>query len=157
ARRSATPTWPTIRCARPPTRSPLPSRKQGRAARSPACGTAHESRPPASAAHSGMGAGPHRSIRPGEICRRRTSGLCKSDRGIRPAKDFVLEREHDGTARQLALTISDKFRELFGKPMYGLTATITSVVLGREIESRTARQGGGNPPPYAGTRPKTVR
>ena len=52
---------------------------------------------------------------------------------------MALERKHDGRGRWVALTIGDKFRALFGKPMYGLTTTITSVVLGREIESRTVR------------------
>ena len=42
--------------------------------------------------------------------------------------------------RWVALTIGNTFRTLFGSPMYGLTATITSVVLGREIELRTVRQ-----------------
>jgi hypothetical protein len=51
----------------------------------------------------------------------------------------ALEREHDGRARWVALTIADAFRELFDKPMYGLTATIASVILGREIELRTVR------------------
>ena len=53
----------------------------------------------------------------------------------------ALERKHDGRARWVALTIGNKFRVLFGSPMYGLTATIASVVLGREIESRTVRSG----------------
>jgi len=51
-----------------------------------------------------------------------------------------LERAHDGRARWVALTIGHKFRELFGSPMYGLTATITSVVLRRTVEPRTVRQ-----------------
>jgi hypothetical protein len=51
----------------------------------------------------------------------------------------ALARAHDGRARWVALTIADAFRELFGQPMYGLTATITSVILGREIEPRTVR------------------
>jgi hypothetical protein len=58
---------------------------------------------------------------------------------IRRAQFFMPEREHDGRARWIALTIGDKFRALFGSPMYGLTATLTSVVLGRRIEPRTAR------------------
>ena len=53
---------------------------------------------------------------------------------------MALERKHDGRARWVALTIGNTFRTLFGKPMYGLTATITSVVLGREIKLRTVRQ-----------------
>jgi hypothetical protein len=63
------------------------------------------------------------------------------------AKPFTLKREHDSPARQLALTISDKFRELFGQPMYGLTATITSVVLGRPINSRQTEQWCASHPP----------
>ena len=52
----------------------------------------------------------------------------------------TLERRHDGRARWVALTIADTFRILFGKPMYGLTATIASVILDREIEPRTVQQ-----------------
>jgi hypothetical protein len=63
------------------------------------------------------------------------------------AKPFTLKREHDSPARQLALTISDKFRELFGQPMYGLTATITLVVLGRPINSRQTEQWCASHPP----------
>jgi hypothetical protein len=58
---------------------------------------------------------------------------------IRWAQFFMPEREHDGRARLVTLTIGDKFCALFGSPMYGLTATITSVVLGRRIKPRTAR------------------
>src|SRR5262249_2510244 len=61
-------------------------------------------------------------------------------RAINVAKLSMLEREHDGRARWVVLTIGDKFRSLFGLPMYGLTATITSVVLGRDIDPRTVRQ-----------------
>jgi hypothetical protein len=50
------------------------------------------------------------------------------------------EREHDGRAHWVALTIGNKFRDLFGSPMYRSTATITSVVLGRQIDSRRTRQ-----------------
>jgi hypothetical protein len=51
--------------------------------------------------------------------------------------EMALERKHDGRARWVALTIGNKFRALFGSPMYSSTATITSVILGREIESGT--------------------
>jgi hypothetical protein len=61
-------------------------------------------------------------------------------RALDATKCFILEREHDSRARQLALVISDQFRTLFGSPMYGLTATITSVVLGRQINSRQTEQ-----------------
>ena len=53
---------------------------------------------------------------------------------------MALERKHDGRARWVALTIGNKLHALFGLSMYGLTTTITSVVLGREIELRTVRQ-----------------
>jgi hypothetical protein len=53
---------------------------------------------------------------------------------------MALERKHDGRGRWVALTIGDKFRTLFGSPMYSLTATITSVVLDREIEPGTVRK-----------------
>ena len=61
-------------------------------------------------------------------------------RALDATKCFILEREHDSLARQLALVISDQFRALFGAPMYGLTATITSVVLGRQINARQTEQ-----------------
>jgi len=51
----------------------------------------------------------------------------------------ALERRHDGRACWVALTIADTFRTLFGKPMWGLTATITSVILGREIDPSSVR------------------
>jgi hypothetical protein len=50
------------------------------------------------------------------------------------------KRKHDGHARWVVLTIADTFRVLFDKPMYGLTAVITSIILGREITSRAVRQ-----------------
>jgi hypothetical protein len=66
---------------------------------------------------------------------------CKEYAGALDAtKCFILEREHDSGGRELALTISDKFCELFGQPMYGLTATIASVVLGRQIDPRQVRR-----------------
>jgi hypothetical protein len=61
-------------------------------------------------------------------------------RAITTAQPSMPEREHDGRARWVAQTIGSKFRDLFGSPMYGLTATITSVVLGRQIDSSRARQ-----------------
>jgi hypothetical protein len=57
----------------------------------------------------------------------------------------ALERKHDGRGRWVAITISIKFCELFDSPMHGLTATITSVILGREVTPRTARQWAGYP------------
>jgi hypothetical protein len=71
----------------------------------------------------------------------RAADACKEyARILDSTKCFTLKREHDSSGRQLALTISDKFRALFGSPMYGLTATIASVVLGREIDPRTVRR-----------------
>jgi hypothetical protein len=49
------------------------------------------------------------------------------------------ERQHDGRARWVALTIAEKLRTLFGLPMYKLTAIITSVVLDRDIDPGTVR------------------
>ena len=57
----------------------------------------------------------------------------------------ALERKHDGRGRWVAITISSKFCELFDSPMYGLTATITSVILSRKISLRTVRQWAGYP------------
>ena len=61
-------------------------------------------------------------------------------RSVNTARFSMPEREHDGRAHWVALTIGDKLRALFGSPMYRLTATIASVVLGREIDPRTVRQ-----------------
>jgi hypothetical protein len=46
------------------------------------------------------------------------------------------ERKHRGDVpgRLVALTLADKFHDLFGQPLLGQTATIASVVLGREDE-----------------------
>lgn len=55
-------------------------------------------------------------------------------------EEMALERQHDGKARWVALTIGNKFRTLFGSPMYGLTAAIASVVLGREIKPRAVQE-----------------
>jgi hypothetical protein len=53
---------------------------------------------------------------------------------------MAFDRKRDSRARWVALTIGNTFLTLFGSPMYGLTTTITSVVLGREIKLRTVRQ-----------------
>src|SRR5262249_4244330 len=45
----------------------------------------------------------------------------------------ALRRKHDGRTRWVALAIANKLHELFGLPMYGTTATITSVMLGRTV------------------------
>ena len=58
----------------------------------------------------------------------------------RTAVAMSLDRKHDGRARWVALIIANKFRELFGSPMYTLTATITSVVLGRNVSPHRIRQ-----------------
>ena len=53
----------------------------------------------------------------------------------------ALERDSgDAEARWLARAIASKCQSLFGSAMYGVTATITSVALGREISQRTVRQ-----------------
>jgi hypothetical protein len=54
--------------------------------------------------------------------------------------EMALERQRDGEARWVALTIGSKFRTLFGESMYGSTATITSVVIDREINTQTVRK-----------------
>ena len=62
---------------------------------------------------------------------------------------MAFDRKRDSRARWVALTIGNTFLTQFGSPMYGLTTTITSVVLGREIKLRTVRQwlevGGSHP------------
>jgi hypothetical protein len=52
----------------------------------------------------------------------------------------ALDRKHDGRARWVALSIANKSHELFGRGMYGLTAIIVSVVLGRTVTLRRVRQ-----------------
>ena len=49
------------------------------------------------------------------------------------------ERKLDSRAHWVALTIGDTFSRLFGKSMYSSTATIASVVLDREVKSRTVQ------------------
>jgi hypothetical protein len=51
----------------------------------------------------------------------------------------ALDHKHDGRVRWVALSIANKLHELFGSPMYSLTATITSVVLGRTVPPRRVR------------------
>jgi hypothetical protein len=53
------------------------------------------------------------------------------------SSEMVFER--DDRARWVALTLVNKFRELFDQPMYGLTSTIASVVLNRRITRSTVR------------------
>lgn len=55
------------------------------------------------------------------------------------SSEMAFDRKRDSRARWVALTIANKFRELFNKPMYHLTATIASLILGREIDHRTVR------------------
>jgi len=65
------------------------------------------------------------------------------------AADMWLARDRgraDGDVQWFALAVADKFRALFGSPMYGLTATITSVALGREIDPHTVRHWCAHPP-----------
>jgi hypothetical protein len=52
----------------------------------------------------------------------------------------ALAYRHDGRTRWVALAIANKLHELFGLPMFGTTATITSVVLGRTVTLRAVRQ-----------------
>jgi len=53
----------------------------------------------------------------------------------------VLDRARgDGDIRWFALAIASKCQELFGSPLYGTTATIASVALGRKVERRSVRE-----------------
>jgi hypothetical protein len=49
-------------------------------------------------------------------------------------------RPHDGRARWVVLTLAGAFQRLFDSQMSGLTATIASVILDREIAPRKVRQ-----------------
>jgi hypothetical protein len=55
------------------------------------------------------------------------------------AQPSLSVRDRDARARLVALMMSHKFQALFGQPMCGQTATIVSVVLGRQIDPRTVR------------------
>lgn len=56
---------------------------------------------------------------------------------LRTARD----RGHgEGKARWFALAVTKKCRALFGAPLYGVSATITSVALNRSVKPRTVRQ-----------------
>ena len=55
-------------------------------------------------------------------------------------KDSVQRDSVDRSARWLARAVSAQFQHLFGSAFYGLTATIVSVVLGREIDTGVVRQ-----------------
>jgi hypothetical protein len=65
-----------------------------------------------------------------------------------------LEKKHDGRARWVVLTMANAFRTLFGLPMYGQTAMIASVILGRKIEVRVVRHWCDKAPQYALMGPK---
>jgi hypothetical protein len=70
----------------------------------------------------------------------------KYAKALRRVESSLPERECDTRARAVVWTISNKFRELFASPMYGLTATITSVVLDRQINPRTVEHWCSAPP-----------
>jgi hypothetical protein len=54
---------------------------------------------------------------------------------------FVLDRARgDGDVRWFALAVAHKCRALFGSPMYGITAILTSVALERKISQRSVRE-----------------
>ena len=59
-----------------------------------------------------------------------------ANEGYATGSATALERQHDGRPRWVILTLIDAVRAQFGSPMYGLTATIASVILGREITPR---------------------
>jgi hypothetical protein len=67
----------------------------------------------------------------------------------------ALKRDRgDGDIRWTALGLAETCRILFGSPLYGVTATIVSVALGRDIKARTLRQWCGHP---ADKPPKSTR
>jgi hypothetical protein len=54
---------------------------------------------------------------------------------------LIVERNTgDPQARCFAILFGDRCQELFGKQMHGVTATVASVALGREITRRTVRE-----------------
>jgi hypothetical protein len=69
--------------------------------------------------------------------------------------ETALERDRgDGDIRWVALGLAEVCRILFGSPLYGVTATIVSVALGRDINARTVRQWYAHP---ADKPPKSTR
>jgi hypothetical protein len=53
---------------------------------------------------------------------------------------LVVDRDTgDAQARCFAILFADQCRRLFGSPLYGVTATVTSVALGRKFSRRTIR------------------
>jgi hypothetical protein len=56
------------------------------------------------------------------------------------AEIFRLQQKKPDPTRALAIDISEYLKERFGNPMYGTTATIVSVALGRKVTPATVRQ-----------------
>jgi hypothetical protein len=56
------------------------------------------------------------------------------------ARVYRLEQNEPDPARVVALEISEFLKERFGNPMYGTTATIVSVALGKKVTPATVRQ-----------------
>ena len=52
---------------------------------------------------------------------------------------MAFDRKRESRARWVALTIGNTFYKLFGEPMCGLTAKVTSVILDRKITTSTVR------------------
>jgi hypothetical protein len=53
---------------------------------------------------------------------------------------LVVERDTgDAQARCFAILFADQCRRLFGSPLYGVTATVASVALGRKLTTRVVR------------------
>jgi hypothetical protein len=67
----------------------------------------------------------------------------------------ALKRDRGGgDIRWTALSLAETCHILFGSPLYGVTATIVSVALGRDINARTVRQWCAHP---ADKPPKSTR
>jgi hypothetical protein len=57
------------------------------------------------------------------------------------ASPLVVERDTgDAQARCFCILFAGRCRQLFGSPLYGITAIVASVALGREITDRAARE-----------------
>jgi hypothetical protein len=73
-----------------------------------------------------------------------TARACEADAALLAADEsnrLVVERRRgDGQARCFAILLAGRFRQLFGSPMYGLTATVVSVALRRQITNRAVRE-----------------
>jgi hypothetical protein len=72
---------------------------------------------------------------------RETKASLLAEIGLTPTTRMVVERDTgDAQARCFAILFAGQCRRLFGTPLYGVTAAIASVALGRTLTTRTVRE-----------------